>query len=230
VLKSLNRPSILVYEFSPGRSALEVPPDDPAWSDPRLAEGLGALLAADVALNNLDRLPLPALWDNTGNLGNCILRDDGVPVPVDSSCFCVRAQVSVEMMSVHLIISLQVSGKANPLVGRHLGRLEALLAELAACPPGVESSAVTGLRRVLSECGVTLDPSFGTQLQRGLISGLARVARLDAVFWERERAAVAAMVPAEGDWEGCWGRDLALVELPFLLAVHAAVVRHFGPT
>jgi hypothetical protein len=104
ILKSLNRPTILVYQFSPGRSALEVPPGDAAWSDARLAQRLGALLAADVALNNLDRLPLPALWDNAGNLGNVLMRDDGIPVPVDSSCFCVRAEVR-DGMSAWCLIS-----------------------------------------------------------------------------------------------------------------------------
>jgi hypothetical protein len=116
----------------------------------------------------------------------------------------------------------------NPLLQRHMGRLGALLAEVAGCGEGAESGAVAGVRRVLLECGVELDAAAGAMLQRGLVAGLTRIAGLERGFWGAERAAVAAMVPREADWENCWARDLALVELPFLEAVHALVATHFG--
>ena len=225
----LNRSTLLVFEFVEGRSALEVPPDAPEWAAASLAPRLGALLAADLALNNLDRLPWPALWDNEGNLGNLMLRPDGVPVAIDSSCFCIRAQVSAGTRAVRLFQLGQVSGCENALLGRHLGRLAAALGDLAACRgAGRESGAVRSLReRLAASSGVSLDAAQGAALQEGLCAGLERLARLPPAWWDAQRAAVAALVPPERDWERVWERDLALVDPAFLAAVRALVADHF---
>ncbi len=124
----------------------------------------------------------------------------------------------------------KVSGKDNPLLGRHLGRLAAMLADVArAEAAGKESEAVAGLRSTLGQClGVQLDGAQGAALQSGLAGGLRALARLPPAFWSEQRAAVARLVPPDRDWEQVWARDVALIDLAFLGRIHALVCQHFG--
>jgi hypothetical protein len=67
---------LLVIEFEVAVSAFSIGQASFSkfWT-PTTLRGLGEMVGMDMILNNWDRLPVPKLWKNDGNLGNVLLLD-----------------------------------------------------------------------------------------------------------------------------------------------------------
>jgi len=65
---------VLAMEFVTAISGNSITPElfHEVWN-PQTLRALGAMIAVDMLLNNWDRVPVPDLWDNEGNLGNIML-------------------------------------------------------------------------------------------------------------------------------------------------------------
>jgi hypothetical protein len=113
---------------------------------------IGAIMAFDVLVNNVDRLPL--IWDHQGNAGNLMLDDDNAPVAIDGQLVGLRAD----------------SGR-----GEYMERVRALLAAHAARAPGQAAPQFGAVRAALqAHCRVNIGTEGELLLEEGFWSIVAQ--------------------------------------------------------
>lgn len=141
-----------------------------ALADAAHLRQLGAILALDVLVNNVDRLPL--IWDHQGNAGNLMLNERNEPVSIDGQIVGLRAD----------------SGRAeymervrHLLAGRQRAAATAAAAGAAAAAPRRAAPQFGAVRAALRQhCHVDIGSEGELALEDGLWSVVER-ARHEAI-------------------------------------------------
>lgn len=203
-LRPLRRPLVLLSDFVSGHSLLDLAPNDPRLLHSTFLFSLGQIMAFDVLVNNLDRMPLP-IWSNEGNLGNVMVSDSpngGGPsaVPIDNSVFPIRRTLS--------------EGRPNPQHQAYLDRVKDLL-------DNVQGAVQVMRDRCLNFYGVELGSA--QVIAQGMVSSFAKLAALDGSVFARQKQAVESMVKEEEDQDHVWQRDCQQINVEFLQEVHSLI-------
>lgn len=152
---------------------------------------IGAIMAFDVLVNNVDRLPL--IWDHQGNAGNLMLDDANEPVAIDGQLVGLRADM----------------GR-----GEYMDRVRALLAAHAARAPGQPSPQFDAVRAALqAHCRVNIGKEGELLLEEGFWSIVEQAASAPTLGDELRQwtALLASIQPTLS--------DLAQIQPDFVLEV-----------
>ena len=185
VQKNLKRPQILLFEFVAGSSPLE----GASLSSASIMEQLGRMTAVDVALNNLDRLPL-GVWGNEGNLGNVLITKSNHCIAIDTATFGIRKEIS---------------GRVNVQYDRYRNSIVALARD--------SSDSISIMRDKCRDCwGVQLGDAEA--FARGLQSMMRQLIQLPENWFATEKETVSKLVSE--DWENVWQHDVASINVEFI--------------
>jgi hypothetical protein len=151
---------------------------------------IGAIMAFDVLVNNVDRLPL--IWDHQGNAGNLMIDDDNEPVAIDGQLVGLRADL----------------GR-----GEYMDRVRALLTAHAARAPGKASPQFGAVRASLqAHCRVNIGAEGELLLEEGFWSVVEKAAGASIGDELREWAGLLAAIEPPLS-------DMAQIQPDFVLEV-----------
>jgi len=150
---------------------------------------IGRMLALDVLINNMDRLPL--IWNNNGNPCNVMVAKDGRVLAIDNTPFCIDPELHVDAAATYA------------------DRVEALVRGAAQCTPGTTFANFDRIQRLLLDgapdgwpgLGYDLDTAGMVVIQQGLLEGCTAISALTRVDLELFRSRVQAATE-DGDDDG----------------------------
>jgi hypothetical protein len=150
---------------------------------------IGRMLALDVLINNMDRLPL--IWNNNGNPCNVMVAKDGRILAIDNTPFCIDPELHADAAATYA------------------DRVEALVRGAAQCAPGTTFANFDRIQRLLLDgapdgwpgLGYDLDTAGMVVIQQGLLDGCTAISALTRVDLELYRSRVQAATE-DGDDDG----------------------------
>jgi hypothetical protein len=134
-----------------------------ALADSEHVRQLGAILALDVLVNNVDRLPL--IWDHQGNAGNVMLNERNQPISIDGQ-----------------IVGLSAASGRAEYMARVVGLLRARQPERTRTAAAPQFGAVRSALR--QHCHVDIGVAGELQLEDGFWSIVRRAARGESISGE----------------------------------------------
>jgi hypothetical protein len=134
-----------------------------ALADGEHVRQLGAILALDVLVNNVDRLPL--IWDHQGNAGNVMLNERNQPISIDGQ-----------------IVGLSAASGRAEYMARVAGLLRARQPERTRTAAAPQFGAVRSALR--QHCHVDIGVAGELQLEDGFWSIVRRAAGGESISGE----------------------------------------------
>jgi len=220
--KSLDRAFFMVMELVVGRSMIDLT-HDMACSIFGTSSGeqqqqqqqqatatltsLGHMIAADIALNNWDRLPMP-VWDNEGNAQNLMFTvPDGHLVAID------QAHTTINSATFGVRYERYMTRAKN--FAASCARLDATDAD--------DEPAWAALRMMLgATVGVVLDRAAINAVKRGFNEALGRLALVTLDDLTALKNEVRSTVSV--DWADVWRSGVAAIDEGFILSAIRAMV------
>lgn len=207
----LDRAFYLIFEFIPQSQTLEG--IDPALassilSQPAVLEALGAIMAIDCFINNLDRIPV--VHDNEGNARNIMF---GPVTGAADDVFVYAIDTGITSLN-------SFDAFTRSKLQKYQERVGALLTLAFECEKNkdAEEEAAAGMLQstrtfLFAESAYDVGVEGCKHLLRGLKAMSIRIASLSLADLEELKERVRALVRV--DWEHVWEKSVGLIRIDF---------------
>lgn len=237
IRRSLDRPFILVIEYLASYGIGDLGPvraaslfQDDVFKGYEHLRSIGNILAADLFINNCDRVPL--IWNHDGNpnnllvsfnsngLDNQAILDDTHPsfkgiYAIDSRCYCIKNNDPISSTNFQSYITRLTTYLANLFQELSLILTSKML-------DSVSFQTISPLKRYLElYTGFTLQKTHCFQVLKGLVYGLKLISDLDQsdimeIYSNLE------LIPKE-DWMSCWDTGMKSLNLSFMFSTQGVI-------
>lgn len=227
--RSLDRPFILVIEYLPAYAIGDLGParakslfQDDLMKGYEYLRNIGEIIAADLFINNCDRIPI--IWNHDGNPNNLLISihpedmttqsmlDSSHPpfkgiYAIDSRCFCIKSTDSISSSNLSNYIS-----RLTSYINLLFQELSKILSSKVL--DAVPYNSTAQLKRYLElYTGFSLQNNEAFQVLKGIVYGLKRISELDSSELIEIHSTI-QRVPIR-DWMDCWEIGMRSLDLSF---------------
>eukprot|EP01087_Luapelamoeba_hula_P011633 TRINITY_DN3179_c0_g1_i1.p1 TRINITY_DN3179_c0_g1~~TRINITY_DN3179_c0_g1_i1.p1 ORF type:complete len:359 (-),score=71.42 TRINITY_DN3179_c0_g1_i1:61-1137(-) len=205
VERELDRPFVLLMEFTGGKDLETLPRSSAAWLLGMKADqkenlrlrALGNLAALDMLTNNWDRIPF--VWDNSGNWKNVILH---------------KSEKGWELVGIdHGFTAIVIPEGME----KYTARVNTYVSKLVK-QPSKEASETKSVREILrGHTTYDIGEAGSVEIQRGIMDVVSTVTSMQKEEFEKLRAEVAAM--AKEDSNSVWEQGMNTIDTNFLWSI-----------